>query len=97
MMTKKIPVNLEFGTKAALRPLQRFKLKCTKCKKKKYPEDFTKDHRKRNGLSSWCKTCHSEAAQAYAKVHPEKFREIQARYKERRNARTFASNISEHK
>lgn len=57
--------------------------RCTQCKHLKAASEFNKDRRKRNGLSSWCKTCHSAALRAnYARP------EVKARDLARKKARS---------
>jgi hypothetical protein len=38
-------------------------LRCIHCRQSKPETEFPANPKKQNGLSSWCRTCHSEASQ----------------------------------
>jgi len=40
---------------------------CTKCGKTKPLQEFTKNHRGKNGYSTWCKACHVENSERWRK------------------------------
>lgn len=46
--------------------------KCPHCKMDKEKTEFYNNKSYKDGLSSWCKLCHNEAALAYNNSHPEK-------------------------
>lgn len=41
----------------------------------KQPDQMSKDARRQQGLSSWCKDCRQQSSRAWAKVNPEKVKE----------------------
>ncbi len=48
---------------------------CTKCEKEKTPSEMSKDKKRRNGLSSWCKDCRKQSARGWGKSNPDKVKE----------------------
>lgn len=53
---------------------------CTKCKAKKISGQFSKDARKRDGLSSWCKSCAGAATAVWRSANKEKINKTHAAY-----------------
>jgi hypothetical protein len=43
---------------------------CTHCGGTKAPANFPPNKRTRDGLSSWCRSCHNEATQQWRALHP---------------------------
>ncbi len=50
-----------------IHPVEEGKARCTKCKKTKSTKEFYVDSRKKNGISSWCKSCSQESGRTSAK------------------------------
>jgi hypothetical protein len=44
---------------------------CTHCQRWKPRDEFSRNLRKRDGLSSWCAACHGEASRAWRERNPE--------------------------
>lgn len=57
---------------------------CTKCGKVKSISEFCKDKRAADGLTYWCKDCRNQHNREYLKANPEKAKEHNDKWKERR-------------
>ena len=44
---------------------------CTRCQETKEKAEFRRNRRCRDGLSSWCSTCHNAATRSWRKRNPE--------------------------
>lgn len=64
--------------------------KCRRCGENKPAADFKRDVRYKDGISSFCRKCHSEASRAWQKANPERLnatrRERHARKRDEINA-----------
>jgi len=59
---------------------------CSKCKLPKELEEFNKNKRKKDGLTSWCKKCTSEISKTYYLNNTEKVLKSMKKSKEKINA-----------
>lgn len=65
---------------------------CTKCSILKPLDEFKKDNRRLDGLSSHCKVCCTERNMKWRKEHPEKFNAIAKSWKERNPEKHKSNN-----
>lgn len=64
--------------------------KCTKCGQEKTAEKFSKDTEKKSGLSSWCRTCHTEGLKNWALKHPEECRITRTKFYQKNRAKIIS-------
>ena len=56
---------------------------CSKCKKEKEANKFNKYSRSKDGLSAWCKECHSSYEKVWRKKNPDKVRTKEQKYRQK--------------
>ena len=65
-------------------------IKCGKCQEVKLFSDFYKDKGRSTGYTSTCKVCRKTTAQAFKKVHKERYIELNKAYREKNRERLTA-------
>lgn len=58
--------------------------RCRHCETQKPVTDFPANRRTKDGLSSWCRSCHYEATRRWKAEHPDYGHDWRAKQKQRR-------------